>query len=242
MNELLSEQLEKWLWKPCQEGWTALTEFLMPRVCPVCRNGLARGEEHLCTSCLADFPFAHPDLDKSGKILEGFDPCLRPEKLHALFYYDKYAAYKNLIYAVKYRSSRLLGVYLGRMLGEHMAGRCRADCIVPVPLHPKRLRQRGFNQAAEIAAGVQRVLQIELLEQVLCRVRNNVSQTGKNAEDRKKNVENIFRLCEPSRIAGRHVLLLDDVITTGATVAACMRELSKAGNVTFSLGCLACTT
>ena len=155
-----------------------------------------------------------------------------------MFYYSKYSRYKQLIHEVKYHSHRLLGRHLGRMLGMRLAGRCEADCIVPVPLHPKRERARGFNQALEIARGVSEVTGMEVMEDVLVRVKDNVSQTGKNATERRENVAGIFEARNVARIRGRHVLLLDDVITTGATVGACLRVLEQEEGTVFSLGCI----
>lgn len=233
------------LWHRTREEWmsvwTSLVDLFYPPVCEVCGESLVRSEQYLCTACLADFPFADEDYDTGKSVLEQFDEGCRPEKLYSLFYYNKYSHYKQLIYLVKYQSYRQLGVYLGRMLGERIAATCRADCIVPVPLHKKRERERGFNQSLEIAKGVSDVLNIEIFDDVVFRVQNNVSQTGKNAFERLKNVENIFELRNSRKINGRHILLLDDVITTGATIGSCLRVLAEAGDVRFSLGCLART-
>lgn len=233
------------LWNRTREEWmsvwTSLVDLFYPPVCEVCGESLVRSEQYLCTACLADFPFADEDYDTGKSVLEQFEEECRPEKLYSLFYYNKYGHYKQLIYLVKYQSYRRLGVYLGRMLGERIAATCRADCIVPVPLHKKRERERGFNQSLEIAKGVRDVLNIEIFDDVVFRVQNNVSQTGKNASERLKNVENIFELRNSRKINGRHILLLDDVITTGATISSCLRVLAEAGDVRFSLGCLART-
>lgn len=225
----------------CRDLLVSVTDLLYPRVCEVCGKSLVRSEQYLCTCCLVDFPFTDEAFDTGDPVLDHFPEDYRPVKLHTLFYYNKYNNYKNLIYLIKYQSYRRLGVWLGKMLGERIKDTCHADCIVPVPLHKKRQKQRGFNQAMEIAKGINEVLNLELMEDVIVRVRNNVSQTGKNAAERLKNVENIFTLVHPEKIRGRHVLLVDDVITTGATIGACLQSLADAGEVKFSLGCLAQT-
>lgn len=216
--------------------------LVFPRLCGACGRGLVGGERFLCTACLADFPFSDDVFTSEMRLLADFEESCRPEKFYSLFYYNKYDNYRHLVYAVKYHSRKELGVYLGRMLGNRMQGKTDADCIVPVPLHPKREKSRGFNQSRQIAQGVAEVLGIEILDNVLIRVRDNKSQTGKNVEERRKNVENIFRLEHPERIKGRHVLLIDDVVTTGATIRSCLRAMSEAGDVRFSLACLARTT
>lgn len=225
----------------CQGIWAGLADLIYPRVCEVCGKSLVQSEDYLCTACLTDFPFADQDFTAGENILEQFEVAYRPEQLFALFYYDKYSNYKNLIYLIKYHSYRKLGVWLGRMLGEKMKSGCRADCIIPIPLHQKRERQRGFNQALEIARGINEILHIELMDYAVERVKNNVSQTGKNAAERLKNVENIFLLTCPEKLRGRHVLLVDDVITTGATIGSCLRVIAAAGEVHFTLACLART-
>ena len=228
--------------KQVVEEWrAALVELFYPRVCEVCGKSLVRGEEFLCSFCLSDFPFADQDFAVGKELLEQLERFGAPEQLYALFYYDKYSAYKNLIHLIKYHSYQKLGFYLGRMLGERLKPFCEADVIVPVPLHKKREQVRGFNQALEIARGMNEVLQIELLDDVVVRVKNNVSQTGKNTVERFYNVENVFELVAPERVKRKHVLLVDDVITTGATVGSCMKEMAQVEAVRFSLACLAKT-
>ena len=242
---LYGRVMSMWSWNRikcgCREVLSGLADLIYPRACEVCGKSLVQSEKYLCTACLADFPFVDRDFVAGEDILEQFEPSCRPEQLFALFYYDKFSDYKNLVHLVKYHGYRHLGVWLGRMLGENMKSACRADCIVPVPLHKKRKKWRGFNQALEIARGINDVLQVELLENAVERVRNNASQTGKNAAERLKNVENIFRLTCPEKVRGRHVLLVDDVITTGSTIGACLRAIAVAEDVRFSLACIART-
>lgn len=216
-------------------------DLFYPRVCEVCGKSLIRGEAYLCTYCLSDFPFVDHNMSVGKDILDHFEEQMRPICFYALYYYDKYSAYKNLIYQVKYHSYQKLAFYLGKMLGERIVTDCQVDCIIPVPLHEKKMKQRGYNQALEIAKGVNEVLQVELLEQVVIRVKNNPSQTGKNVVERFQNVEDAFELLRPEKVRGKHVLLVDDVITTGATVASCLRVLAVESDVRFSLACLAKT-
>lgn len=220
---------------------SAWMDLLYPRVCEVCGKSLVKGEKYLCSFCVFDFPFADRNFAIGEKILEQFAPSYRPKQLFALFYYDKYSDYRKLIYLVKYQSYKKLGYYLGQMLGEQIFPFCQADCIVPIPLHKKREKQRGFNQALEIAKGINEVLRIELVEDVVVRTRNNVSQTGKNTVERMNNVENIFEGVALERLQGKHILLVDDVITTGATIGSCLRTIATVKDVSFSFACLAKT-
>lgn len=217
-------------------------DLFYPRLCAVCEKSLMGGEEFICSACLADFPLSDIVYDSGREGLKNLNAAFEPEAFYSLFYYSKYSNYKNLIYAVKYRSRKELGVYLGRMLGEKIKGNCVVDGIIPVPLHKKRERKRGFNQSYQIAVGLAGVLGVEIMDDILFRIRDNVSQTGKTPEERAKNVEHIFELRNPQKIQGKQILLVDDVITTGATIGACAAQLVKEAEVSISLACLARTT
>lgn len=225
----------------CLSFLYALIDLLYPRLCVVCRKSLTRGEHFLCTSCLYDFPFSDTRFSSDRDLLAGWEGEGTPDKIHSLFYYNKFSDYKNLIHAVKYRSRKELGVFLGRMLGERLCGEVRVDGIIPVPLHPEREKKRGYNQSYQIALGVAEILQLDIWDNIVVRTKNNVSQTGLEPEERRKNVETVFALKDAAKIAGKHVLVIDDVITTGATVHACMKTLAEAGDVHFALACLART-
>lgn len=219
----------------------ALSELLYPRLCVVCGKCLIRGEHFICTSCLSDFPFSDPAVSSGQEVLGIFESSCRPDGLYSLFYYNRHSDYRQLIYAVKYRSKKELGKMLGKMLGQRLQGHVRVDGIVPVPLHPRRQKKRGFNQASQIAAGIAGELQVEVWEEVLVRVRNNASQTTLGPEERRQNVEDIFELREPEKIRGKRLLVVDDVITTGSTIHSCVKALAAAGEVHFTLACLART-
>lgn len=219
----------------------ALFHLLYPPLCVVCKRGLTDGEKFLCSFCRVDFPLADGDYNVGEAVLACFPEEHRPLSFYFLFYYSRHSAYKQLIYAVKYRSRKDLGTYLGRMLGERIQGKVQADGIIPIPLHPKREKKRGFNQSRQIALGMSEVLGIPVWDDVVKRVRNNVSQTGLSADARQKNTENLFLLEKPEKIRGKHLLIVDDVITTGATIRSCMEALNAAGKVRYSLACLART-
>lgn len=222
-------------------AFSSLTDLIFPRLCVACETSLAGGELFLCSACLADFPFSDEAFTSGDEVLRRMDEAYRPEKFHSLFYYNKYSDYRHLIYALKYRSKKELGFYLGQMLGERMLGKTDADCIIPVPLHPKRERERGFNQSLFIASGVADILKIEVWDDVVFRTVNNVSQTGKGTEERWQNAANIFVLKNAEKIQGRHVLVIDDVITTGATIGSCLEVMAQVENIRFTLACLAQT-
>lgn len=218
-----------------------LADLLFPPVCTLCGRALVRGEKYLCTYCAFEISPGELALCYPRDVYINIDRPYRPEALYFLIEYNKSNYGKQMVYALKYGGRRDIGLYMGRILGLKMKGTCRADCIVAVPLHRKRERQRGYNQAYMIALGLAEALGLEVYDDVIVRTKNNASQTKMNTAKRKTNVEDIFRLNRAERIRGRHVLLVDDVITTGATVMACLKVLADAGEVTFSLACLAKT-
>lgn len=207
-------------------------QLLFPRLCLVCGEALVRGEKHICTSCLVDFPYyrlGHSDLER--RFLE----VMPVEGIYALYVYNRDSPYRNLVYALKYKSRREVGGFLGRMLASRVLKDVRFDVIVPVPLHRKRERRRGYNQSRVIAEGIQEMLDVDIVDGLI-RVVNNPSQT--KVRERSHNVENIFRLRDEELLRGKHVLLLDDVITSGSTIKSCLRELSRVPDIRVSVACL----
>ncbi|MCR9011559.1 ComF family protein [Gabonibacter chumensis] len=216
--------------------FSAFVDLFYPRMCEVCKEVLVTGEKHICSACLYDFPYSyglHDDL-----FLQ-FDQVCRMKSVYSLFYYSRYSDYRNLIFAVKYRSKRKVGCFLGAMLGERIVGGEEFDGIIPLPLHPKREKRRGFNQAREIAVGIAEVLQVPVMDHVVSRVVNNPSQTGLTVEQRAENVKRIFRLNEVALLCGKHILVVDDVITTGSTLTSFLKVLNEIPGLTVSVACLA---
>jgi ComF family protein len=214
----------------------ALLDLFYPPACVVCEEVLATGERYICTGCRYGFPH---DPAEHARLAVKFDEACRVGVVYALFRYDRESRYRNLIHAVKYHGRKKLGIFLGEMLGERIQGKVEAGVIHPMPLHPRRERARGFNQSALIARGVATVLQLPVLENVVTRVVDNPSQTGLNADARSRNAENIFALNKPGLLDGKHVLLVDDVITTGATVTSCLKALGTVPGIRVSVACLA---
>ncbi|MDR0765680.1 MAG: ComF family protein [Odoribacteraceae bacterium] len=203
--------------------------------CTACGKGLAKGEGVLCTRCLRSLP---RDRDSHLEIELLFAGECRIDPLFALFQHHRASRHRRLVHAVKYRDREQLGVYLGKMIGERIAGRVAAEMIVPVPLHPARQRARGFNQAARLARGIAEVLHLPTREEVIRRVIDNPSQTGLNPGERMANVERVFAVTDREALEGKHLLLVDDVITTGATIASCLHELGSIPGIRVSVACL----
>lgn len=215
--------------------FSSFFRLLYPRACVVCGDVLVDGEFFLCSACLSGLPLNEGGDEEADEM---FANDLGIGRLYWLFRYDRVSDFHKLVYAIKYRSNRELGVWAGKMLGERMRDVSGIDCIVPVPLHPEREKERGFNQAFMIGTGIASILRVRVEAGVLSRVVNTPSQTGLERGQRADNVAEAFKLGDTARVEGCHVLLVDDVVTSGATIRACMMELSKIKGVRVSVACL----
>ena len=219
--------------------WTRLLDLISPRLCTVCGERLSVTEEVLCGKCNLHLPrtgFQHdPQANVMTKMFWGRIPI---ERATALFYFEAHAETANILYELKYKNHPEIGETMGRMMarelqrGDFFDG---IDGIVPVPLAKRRERQRGYNQSMEIAKGVSEITNLPIYNKVVKRKTFNGSQTSKGRWERNENVENVFELLDGDSVRGKHLLIIDDVVTTGATVIACAKEISKAEGVRFSV-------
>jgi len=219
--------------------WTRLLDLISPRLCVVCGQRLAVSEETLCSKCNLHLPrtgFAsNPYENLMAKTFWGQIPL---ERAAALFYYEPHAETANIIYELKYKNHPEAGLTMGRMTARELqrSGFFEGiDAIVPVPLARKREHQRGYNQSLEIARGVSQITGLPILNKVVRRTAFEGSQTQKSRQERNENVEKVFELADGDSISGKHLLVVDDVVTTGATVIACGKQLTKAGGVRLSV-------
>lgn len=212
-----------------------LIHLLFPRTCVVCGEVLMSGETFLCSMCLNVFPLNDGVDEEADEIVA---ENLEIEHFYWLFRYDRASDFHRLIHSIKYHSNGKLAEWAGTMLGERIKNLVDIDCIIPVPLHPQREKERGFNQAFLIGKGMANSLGVRVESRVLKRVINTRSQTGLASEMRSDNVAQAFALMHEVELEGCHVLLVDDVMTSGATVRACMTELKKIKNLRVSVACL----
>lgn len=214
--------------------------LFFPDYCFGCRGGLSRGEEILCTNCLAEIPILDYD-PKRNPIVDRFLGHLPIAQAWALLKFQKAGIVQNLMHDLKYNSKPEIGVKLGKLLATKVkAGEfCRFDLIVPIPLHKNRLRTRGYNQSNMIAQGLSEVLQVPYQDGHIIRQAATQTQTKKSKLDRLENVRQSFQVVNPEALANKDILLVDDVITTGATLEACAEKILKAGAAAISIACLA---
>ena len=194
----------------------------------MCGRILLRGERYLCLQCSSEMPLTYFWTWSGNPAEERFSG--RVDFVHAssLFYYRDESPYKSLIHYFKYKGRRKLGAYLGELLGERLRQSGiydDVDIIIPVPLHPFKRWKRGYNQAEIIACKIAEVLRKPVDSSLLIRKKYTRTQTKKDALQREKNVSGAFRIRTVYMLKGKHVLLVDDVLTTGATLGACAVEI-----------------
>ncbi|MCC2545723.1 ComF family protein [Hymenobacter sp. BT175] len=224
---------------------TNLVSLVFPRVCLACAEPLAQGEDDICTGCRAQLPFTDYHL-----LPEAHNPLARrfwgkvPVR-HALSYvrFLRRGRVQHLLHQLKYQGQQQVGLVLGRWYGAELARHGLAadfDLIIPVPLHARKLAQRGYNQADSFAEGLALGLAVPWSAAVLRRTEHTTSQTRKNRMQRWNNVATVFEVADLTTVQDRRVLLVDDVLTTGATLEACALVLLQAGCKEVSVATIAC--
>jgi ComF family protein len=203
--------------------------LLFPHCCVISGKPLARGEKWIAS----DFAMGLPRFDlqtSNDKMEQKFSGLVRLEYALAFYKFRKKSGVQKLLHALKYQNYPEVGEMAGRWFGHAMveAGHQQHfDLIVPVPLHYAKRRKRGYNQCDHIAIGLSEITQIPWQADVLLRTDNRESQTKKSRRERFDNADNIYQLADPALVRGKRVLIIDDVITTGATIISCARLLEN---------------
>ena len=215
--------------------------LFFPRICASCDNNLMRNEKFLCTQCLWELPKTNFHNDNENEVAKTFWGRVILENATAHFYFQKGGHVQKLLHKLKYKDQKEIGVELGKIMGFDLLGTAFSaiDIVIPVPLHKSKLRKRGYNQSEYIARGISEILLKPLDIKNLVRSLANPSQTKKHRYERWTNVEGIFMVTDLENFSNKHVLLIDDVITTGSTLDACVEALQMATNVKVSIAVVA---
>lgn len=226
---------------------TKVIDLFLPRMCPICGHRLLGEEAGICLACNCSLPrthyFENPYENEMAKMFWIRIPI---ERAAAWFFYRGHSAQSHLIYRLKYFHQIEIGAQVGRLMaqeGKEYGFFDGIDAIVPIPLTRKRRRKRGYNQSEEIAKGIQEITQLPIITDAVLRTIFTESQTRKGRWGRADNVAHVFQLAKAympgqpknQAIVGKHLLIIDDVCTTGATIIACTQELLKAGKMKFSI-------
>ena len=218
---------------------TRILDFISPRQCVVCGERLAPTEHSLCSTCLLHLPRTTYQFTPHDNPMAQLFWHLSPvEKAAALIFYEPHSEVAQLIYDLKYHDRPDIGEDMGRiMAGEMQMARFfdGIDILLPVPLSRKRLRQRGYNQSEQLAVGISDITHLPVVTKALRRTHFHQSQTQLSRRERQENVENLFELRNGSMLQDKHVLLIDDICTTGATLLACCDALKAVPGIRLSV-------
>jgi len=221
-----------------------LLGLFYPKICLTCAKVLSKYEEILCFSCKSGLPLTNFSNFSNNETEKIFSGRVQVDSATSLLHYSKKGNVQKLIHQLKYKNQQNIGLLLGELLGDEILLSNRfatVDCIIPVPLHPSKLKIRGYNQVTKFGRSLSHKLNVPFYEDIL-KVRAFVkTQTHKNRFDRQKSLEKNFELANEQILKNKHVLLIDDVVTTGATLEACCIQLSRSKNIKISIATMAIT-
>lgn len=218
----------------------AVLHLLFPHICTGCGSDILHEESVLCMRCIDAMPETNFELHSNNPVEKTFWGRLPLAGATAQFYFTKESLMQHLMHQFKYKHNKDLGLQFGRIMGEQLkkSGRFEVDALIPLPLFPAKEKRRGYNQATVLCEGIAEAMKIPVLDKIISRPQHTETQTKKGRIERWKNMEGKFILADADAIKNRHLLLVDDVVTTGATLEACGNELLKAENVRLSLATL----
>ncbi|WP_149273178.1 ComF family protein [Pareuzebyella sediminis] len=220
-----------------------INRVLVPKVCFGCNAHLIRGEDHLCTTCRNDLPLTDYSFNEENAVDRIFYGRINIKKASSFLFFSENSSVQRLIHQLKYKNqegiSNFLGDWYGQLLKESGELYGTVDIVVPVPLHRKKLRQRGYNQVAGFAERLAYHLNAEYVDDILVKTANTKTQTKKGRLGRWQGNTALYTLMDSDRIKNKKILLVDDIITTGATMEICAKAVSKAKGTTLYLASMA---
>jgi ComF family protein len=218
------------------------TGLIFPRICAACGNSLWKHEDTICHSCEFHLPRTNFHFEVENPVTRMFRGRVPLQSGAAFLYFNKGSKVQKLVHMLKYNGRKDVGVFLGSLYGQTLKYAPQfnaADVILPVPLHKKKYMKRGYNQSEQLALGLSSALKIPVNRHLLLRTKATETQTRKSRFRRFQNVREIFLVNNPAQWHGKHLLLVDDVITTGATLESCIEALLIIPEVKISIVCIA---
>jgi ComF family protein len=222
--------------------FNSLLNLFFPKVCAGCRKLLLATENVLCTNCRHEMPLTQYHLDSKNEAVKKFYGKIEIEYASAFLYFNKKGIVQELIHNLKYKGQEEIGTILGNWYVEDLKElklETPFDIIIPVPLHKRKFKERGYNQVTTFGKTLAQGLEIAYDDTVLYRKKYSKTQSKKNLLGRSENIENIFDVHSLEKHQNKHLLIIDDVLTTGATLEACSRALLKIPGIKISIVCMA---
>ncbi len=222
--------------------FSSTLHLFYPHTCTGCGSDLLSADNLLCLKCMHHLPHTNFASFANNQIEKDFWGRINLECAHSQFYFSKEFLIQHLIHQLKYKGDTKIGFFLGEIMGKTLLKSNRfstIDALVPLPLYPDKEHKRGYNQATVICNGISAVMNIPVLNDVVVRQQATETQTRKQRTERWENVKNSFKVAKPGELSGKHILLVDDVVTTGATLEACGHVILQAENVRLSIATLA---
>ena len=203
--------------------------IFFPKTCIACENNLIKFEKILCTECFHDLPKTEFHISKDNKVARLFWGVIQIEDATGFFFFSKGSKYQKLLHKLKYKNAPFIGVEMGKIMAGELSNTEYAlyDVLIPIPLHKDKLKKRGYNQSERIAFGISEILNIKLDDTSLIRNKYTQTQTNKSVEQRKENVNSVFSVIDADLLKNKKILIVDDVLTTGATIASCAETILK---------------
>ncbi|XOV92581.1 MAG: ComF family protein [Bacteroidota bacterium] len=217
--------------KTACEIWSDFVLNIFPAICINCNSTLVRDEQFICSKCKLSLPRTNDHLDPTNRRYQKF--AYEPKITHVSSFldYNRQGVARKLIHAIKYRGETELAILLGRMYGIDLVScaQLKPDFIVPVPLHPRKQAKRGFNQSEIISMGISEVIGVPVESDIVRRNTFTATQTKKSKVNRWENVGNVFEVSNPQRLEGKNIMIVDDVLTTGATLGSLATQIANCG-------------
>ena len=218
--------------------------LFFPESCFICENLSIKSNQLLCVYCRSNLPITNFSNWKNNEVEKSFYGRVDVKAATSLLYFSRKGNVQQLIHQLKYKNQQEIGVFLGNWLGDEMLLSKRfnhLDYIIAVPLHKNKMKKRGYNQVAKFGQSLSDKLSVPLLDNVLIRVSKSKTQTFKNRLERSKKLDEHFQLSDKEILKNKHILLIDDIITTGATLEACCMQFSQVKGIKISIATMAYT-
>lgn len=226
----------------CSSFLNNVLHLLYPNLCVSCNKNLIENERYLCLGCQFVLPETNNHLNKENEVEKTLWGRIPFERAFSFLFFNQQGMTQKLLHELKYKGNEELATFLGEIYAQRIKKTVenhRIDAIAAIPLHSSRLKKRGYNQSLAFANGISNLLEIENLSSALVRTKATDTQTKKSRTERWENVSSIFEVADARLLENKHILLVDDVITTGATIESCAKEIIKSSNCTISIASIA---